>query len=750
MSLYGQTKTFSFKHDGEYRPSGAEAVNWAKRYHQGFNMQMWMNNQLKVGIDEAPDVTHYIGLEYPAGSGNEHLYVGGPVVGGIVNGQKRVSSAWWFGEEEFVPEIRDTARLHFWVTSVGDSLVDSTRPGYYKRAMNRRDFDDDGDGKIDEDELDGLDNDGDWNPLTDDIGADGIPDSLEVGCQGGYDPVTNPDPAFDNYDPTRTDYCHPDPLVGYRRKDNKNLYTEKNGIPDHGEPHVDEDYAAISDNDVYCASADTFSTPSYAGHIPLGIKVWQKSYAWRGSFMEGVMPFDYYFVNTSHNDITAIYIGWMGDPDVGPVSVPAYYTHDYAAYMPELHTAYMHNSVDRGATPFGVTVLSTPKPLDQLQFTFQWYTGANVPSVDNLEYDWMSCAAFNGNCLKPDQPVTLTDDSRMFLSFGPFDILHPGDTLKISMAYASGTGLSTGPGNMADNIKNALVLSAGGYRPPVLPISPCVSVTPGDRRVTIRWGRSVLCPNGRPGTDPMSVWDDSNKIAESYPPDHWRRINPPQGHSRGGRIFEGYRLYRSEDPDGPVNSFTLLKEYDVNDEFGFNIGLDSVFTDSNLVRGKRYWYAVTSFGIPNRLILSTPSSAGVVTYDTVLTKEPESSVQDNMTPLDLTFSVSNHTGEVLVVPNPYRVDRDYTFEQGGWEGRAKDWTENNRKVKFIHLPASCTIRVFTLTGELIATLRHDDPVHGETEWDLLSDSQRALASGVYVYTVESGLGTQIGKFVLIR
>src|SRR5262249_24649269 len=158
------------------------------------------NNQLKFGIDEAPDVTNYIGLEYPAGSGNEHLYVGGPVIGGIVNGQKRVSSAWWFGEEEFVPELKDTSRLHFWITSVSDTLTDSTRPGYYKTAMNRRDFDDDGGGKIDEDELDGLDNDGDWNPLTDDVGADGIPDIQEVGCQGAYDPVTNPDPAFDNYD----------------------------------------------------------------------------------------------------------------------------------------------------------------------------------------------------------------------------------------------------------------------------------------------------------------------------------------------------------------------------------------------------------------------------------------------------------------------------------------------------------------------------------------------------------------------
>jgi hypothetical protein len=103
-----------------------------------------------------------------------------------------------------------------------------------------------------------------------------------------------------------------------------------------------------------------------------------------------------------------------------------------------------------------------------------------------------------------------------------------------------------------------------------------------------------------------------------------------------------------------------------------------------------------------------------------------------------------------VVPNPYRVDKDYTFENGGWEGREANWTENNRLVKFIHLPPKCTIRIMTMMGELVATLEHDDPVRGELEWDLLSQANRALASGVYLYVVESDLGKQVGKFVLIR
>ncbi|MBI1807928.1 MAG: hypothetical protein HYR76_12860, partial [Ignavibacteria bacterium] len=130
--------------------------------------------------------------------------------------------------------------------------------------------------------------------------------------------------------------------------------------------------------------------------------------------------------------------------------------------------------------------------------------------------------------------------------------------------------------------------------------------------------------------------------------------------------------------------------------------------------------------------------------------------------VDLAFSASDNLGEVLVVPNPYRVDRDYTYENGGWEGLSRNWTENSRKIRFIHLPSKCTIRIFSLVGDQVATLEYDshqlavagnDPQlenKWELDWDLLSDSHRALASGVYVFTVESEFGKQIGKFALIR
>src|SRR5262249_47875822 len=159
--------------------------------------------------------------------------------------------------------------------------------------------------------------------------------------------------------------------------------------------------------------------------------------------------------------------------------------------------------------------------------------------------------------------------------------------------------------------------------------------------------------------------------------------------------------------------------------------------------GKRYWYSVTSFGIPDITVLEIPDSAGVH-YDTLFAQNAESPFSGNKQKIDLLFSASDTLGKVLVVPNPYRVDQDYTFESGGWEGRASSWTEDRRLVKFIHLPRQCTIRIFTLAGDQVTTLSYDADVNhphhpdaGELEWNLLSESGRALASGVYVFTVES-------------
>jgi hypothetical protein len=190
---------------------------------------------------------------------------------------------------------------------------------------------------------------------------------------------------------------------------------------------------------------------------------------------------------------------------------------------------------------------------------------------------------------------------------------------------------------------------------------------------------------------------------------------------------------------------------------GPQTGLQFTYTDSNIVRGRRYWYAVTSYTIPDFVINSYVGPNGETIIDTLFTEPVESFLHENAVQVPIPFAPSQQPGKVKVVPNPYRTDMDYTYEGGGWEGLGRQWNEEKRLVWFIHLPPKCTIRIFTIAGDVVKTIYHDDaerqarglPI-GQEEFLLLSESNRALASGIYVYLVESEFGQQIGKFVVIR
>jgi hypothetical protein len=109
------------------------------------------------------------------------------------------------------------------------------------------------------------------------------------------------------------------------------------------------------------------------------------------------------------------------------------------------------------------------------------------------------------------------------------------------------------------------------------------------------------------------------------------------------------------------SSFTLLREFDIPDDgLGYDLGIDTVFVDSPLVRGKRYWYSVTSVGIPNIAILDRVTPGGGIVRDTLYSDSPESPLVENRIRVDMGFSASTGPDQVMVVPNPYRTTRTKT------------------------------------------------------------------------------------------
>ncbi len=101
--------------------------------------------------------------------------------------------------------------------------------------------------------------------------------------------------------------------------------------------------------------------------------------------------------------------------------------------------------------------------------------------------------------------------------------------------------------------------------------------------------------------------------------------------------------------------------------------------------------------------------------------------------------------KVAVVPNPYVAAATWELKPNLLSGRGE------RRVWFIHLPHKGTIRIFTITGELVKTIDfNNNERDGSVSWDLLNDDNLEIAFGIYLFQVDSPVGTVNGKFAIVK
>jgi len=200
---------------------------------------------------------------------------------------------------------------------------------------------------------------------------------------------------------------------------------------------------------------------------------------------------------------------------------------------------------------------------------------------------------------------------------------------------------------------------------------------------------------------------------------------------------------------------------------GWNIGLTEIRTykeyadsvDQGLIAEPedRYWdceYEVTG------LLPSQPYHFAVTTFDmghpatNVPPLEAGKSINQTLVyALDSPGLIEKKGNKVVVYPNPYRDDRREEYADMGSE-RETGQPQFDRRIHFINLPAKCTIRIFTLDGDLVRIIEHDkdesDPTSSHETWDLISRNTQAVVSGIYLFSVESDQGDQVGKLVIIK
>ncbi|MDE3058202.1 MAG: hypothetical protein KGJ59_09635, partial [Bacteroidota bacterium] len=370
-------------------------------------------------------------------------------------------------------------------------------------------------------------------------------------------------------------------------------------------------------------------------------------------------------------------------------------------------------------------------------------------------------------------PSNTTD----LLSTGPFPSLAPGDS--INVVFAVVCAKKTGTGASSDD-----------YKTPALRNGLYTNATWAQQAYD---GEDI---NGNNKLDPGEDIDGNGKLTRYTLPQpprqprvrvevenqraiiYWDRTQAEESFDPISRKydFEGYRIYRSpagadiQDPSNFVFSMQLVGDFDrADDNIGYNTGFASVKLDTpKTFPGDtvQYWYR---FPPKNDNITSLNGWQylyAVSAYDQGDSANGLASLECAKVIVRVvpgTTPTPDKNAEIGVYPNPY-------YAGAAWDKPG----ERSRKIYFYNLPAHADIKIYTMTGDLVAELTHDAstydgsgikwfddfsgigiPAHfagGEHAWDLISKYDQAIATGLYLFTVKdlSNGDVKRGKFVIIK
>jgi len=98
--------------------------------------------------------------------------------------------------------------------------------------------------------------------------------------------------------------------------------------------------------------------------------------------------------------------------------------------------------------------------------------------------------------------------------------------------------------------------------------------------------------------------------------------------------------------------------------------------------------------------------------------------------------------KVTVKPNPYKKAALFDNRSQVYE----------HKIAFSNLPPLAKITILDVSGQVIDMINFtsNDPSNGSYFWDMFSKDGIEVASGVYIFVVESPTGIQVGQFAILR
>lgn len=490
-------------------------------------------------------------------------------------------------------------------------------------------------------------------------------------------------------------------------------------------------------------------------HRPINVLVRQENYAWSFSNYQHLVIFHYVIKNLGP-PLADAWVGFYAEMASGPKNaysvwppsssgstIGSWFNRKWLQYDDSLRFIREHYCaqqpvpggcvLDRVPAWVGIKLLGTaPDSIADLQVTlaaWDYSPGSELRNEDTERYAIMSSGTIQD--LSAPDLLPQSGDPVTLIAAGPFTQIDPGDSIVVAFALVGGAGLAD-PTQAQEHARFAQRAFDRGYTVPVPPPSPLLKVVAHDRALDLYWD------------DAPEFFADSTG---SLPLD-----------------FEGYRIYVGEDR----NALTLVGQFDKtgspNDTTGFNTGFTAVQHDT-LMDGVHYRYRYRVPALRNGF----KYFAAVTAYDlgNVEIESLESGISQNKTlAVPAPAAGERERGKVYVFPNPYRVE-------AGWDrGRQV----RDHYLWFTNLPTRCTLRIYTLSGDLVyqtdfegAAYRGEgtrgvyDPAReldveaptmsGTTfAWNMITREGQAAATGLYLYSVEDrdGGAKTVGKFLIVK
>jgi len=467
-------------------------------------------------------------------------------------------------------------------------------------------------------------------------------------------------------------------------------------------------YAVYRDYTNYLVNLN--QDPSYR----LNIEIHQSSYAWNTALDEDYIIFSFDVINDTTQAKDSLYFCIYADFDAGGFVSGNEYADDKLGFEPDRQFMYFYDSDNWSnqwnGIPFylGLVFLETPLTDDgktgitDWHYTDNWSEPRNILN-DKEQYWYMSSDPrlrddpnwpnlFWGDDINYCDPDLIPDEGAALVTFnssGPYT-MQPFDTLRFIVAMVAGQDYE----QISRNVDRIWEVYQNGFQ--VKSVSqPLVTGSTGDNETVLTWDNSI----DREYIDALT----------------------------GTNTLKSYRIYRTEDPNRLTWTLydSIARRYTPEDPYQGNA---YVWKDTHVMSGFYYSYSVTAYD-------SSGDESGRATL----------AARINTTELRPGWGVRENAKEVRVVPNPYIISARWERER---LGNISDG-EPIREMAFINLPGECTIRIFSVDGDLVKTINHREGT-GTAYWDVRSDFNQMVSTGVYFFHVESSRGNKTGKFAIIR